>query len=164
MLKFPSTPRWYQLAAQVEAQSSDISAGPSGLSESVLRGQDDANVKDLRQIRKLEGYAMLLRKLRVARGLTIEKLAKKIDVEAAELILLESRSGFKASPRTMSALADFYQLSLKKLLQLTGVSKDLDQETENAVIRFAADSESFERLSDEEKKILNQLVKVLSDT
>lgn len=162
MLKFPTTPKWYKLAAQREDRAQDILAGPSSFSESAIKSQDDVNVKDIRQIRKLEGYSMLLRKLRVDKKLSVDALARKIDVEAAELILLESRAGYRANPRTMSALADFYDLSLKKLLQLGGFSKEVDQEAENAMINFAAESESFEKLSNEEKKLLNEIVKILA--
>lgn len=163
MFRFPNKPKWYQMAAKVESEFSDLSAGPSGLSNHFLKNETSIDVKDIRQVRKLEGYAILLRKLRVSRSLTIEKLAAKINVDPGELILLESRAGFKASLRTISLLAEFYEIPLKKLLQLSGAAKDLDEETEDAVIRFAADSESFERLSRDEKKSLNHLVKILSD-
>ncbi len=109
------------------------------------------------------GYSRFMHKLRIRAGLSIERLAKQLDVDPEQLLLIEQRIGYKAPPRTLTRLADFYELPLPGLLQLAGAIKEIDRKIEEDVVRFAAESDSFEKLSGEEKHLLNNLVKVIRD-
>lgn len=162
MIKFSATNKWYELAAESESGVPAISAGPSCVTISPSLASEVALKRDIREIRKLEGFSTLLKMLRLERKLTIEKLALKLDVDINELVLLERQVGYKATPRTLVALAEFYDIPKYVFLQLVGALKIQNDVIKEEMIRFAAESESFEKLSKEEKKLLNRIIEVIS--
>lgn len=163
MIKFKATNKWYELAAESEAGISHISAGPSDLSISGLLGNDVILKKNIREIRRLEGVSTLLKMLRLKNKLSVDDLASKLDLDVDEVVLLERQVGYKASPRTLVALAKFYDIPTQVFLQLIGASKVKNDVIEEEMIRFAAESEAFEKLTSEEKKLLNRVVKIISN-
>lgn len=172
MLKFHATSEWYRAMAKIEADH-DISAGFPLLDLEILKEgnvsqdisnrpahQDEENYKiECRQA----GYSRFMHMLRIDKRLSIEQLAEKLNVDHEQLFLIERKIGYKAPPRTLSLLATFYNLPLNGLLQLAGVVRDMDKKIEKDIVRFAAESDSFEKLSKEEKALLNNLVKVIRD-
>lgn len=173
MFKFNATSKWYQSAAKLEADH-DISSGlpcldlatpqkdrdiAQGVTDSAVRHDEQNYRSDFRQA----GYSRFMHKLRINAGLSIKQLAKKLDVAPEQLLLIEQRIGYKAPPRTLSHLAKFYELPFPGFLQLAGAIKEIDKKIEEDVVRFAAESDSFEKLSKEEKRLLNDLVKVIRD-
>jgi transcriptional regulator with XRE-family HTH domain len=160
MIKFAATNKWYELAAQSETNILDVSAGSSTLS--VTGAAEPIPVTNIKQIRKLEGFSTLLRMLRLNKGFSIEKLASKINVEIKELVLLERQAGYKANPRTLVALANFYNIPIKRFLQISGAIKATDAEMEDEVIRFAAESELLEKLTAQEKSLLSRTMGIIS--
>ena len=109
------------------------------------------------------GFSRFMHKLRINAGLSIAKLASKIDVEQEQLLFIEQKIGYKAPPRTLSNLAKYYNLPLQGLLQMSGVIRNVDKRLEESVVRFAAESDSFEKLTREEKKLLNSLIKIINE-
>lgn len=162
MIKFTATNKWYELAAESEAGVSHLSAGPSDLSISGLLGNDVVLKKDIREIRRLERFSILLKMLRLNSKLSVNDLASKLDLDVDEIIFLERQVGSRASPRTLVVLAKFYGIPAQVFLQLIGASKAKNDVIEEEMIRFAAESESFEKLTSREKKRLNRVVKVIS--
>lgn len=166
MIKFTASNKWYELAAKSETDILDISAGCSTLSTSQTSEREFSSFKeqDLPQLRRREGFSTLLRQLRLSKGLSVEALASKLDIDVQEIILLERQVGYKASPRSLVALADYYKIPTKIFLQIGGAIKNIDPDMEQEMIRYAAESESFEKLTSEEKKLLNRTVKIISQT
>jgi transcriptional regulator with XRE-family HTH domain len=167
MFKFQATDNWYKMAA-IEEADYEISAGPE-IFPFTTQKSDDGNsgggsAIDNQQIASLQvGFRIFMRKLRMSAGLTLPILAEKADIELEQLLLIEQQVGYKPYPRTLNQLAKFYDLPLSVLMQMVGSTKKIDRNIEENVVRFAAESESFEKLTNEEKKTLNQLVKVLRD-
>lgn len=103
----------------------------------------------------------LLQKLRRRKGLTIEKLAEKLDLDRGEVLAMERIPGYRPAPLTLYRLSQFYELPQKNLVALAGASHELPDELRVEASRFAAQSESFSNLTKEEKKILDGFIRVL---
>jgi len=159
MIKLSASKKWFLDAASKEESAENMSAGSSFLVSN--KSQDVVELKDLSEIRRNEGFSNLLRMLRLNAGLSYEKLAKKINANIEELILIERQAGYRASPRTLVSLANFYKIPTSKLLQIGGAVKNIDEKLNDEVIRFAAESESFDKLTKEEKKLLQKIVKAI---
>lgn len=160
MINFSATKKWYELAARSEADVVDISAGPSTLSISGVTVTEP--MKNIKQIRKLEGFSTLLKMLRLNKGLSFEKLSFQINVHIEELILLEKQVGYKSSATTLLALARFYSLPEKLFLQIGDTTHVSNSKLDEEVIRFAAESESVEKLSPQEKHLLDRTIEIIS--
>ena len=106
-------------------------------------------------------FQLLLEKLRKAKGLTFEALAKKTGLDRRELVEVERSAGYRPSPRTLHILADYYDLPQRKLASLAGAFQNVEAGFTESASRFAAQSESFARLSKGEKKALDQFVNAL---
>lgn len=167
MFKLRATDRWYKESALKEADF-EISAGPEIFPFSLPSNRGGGNVggatlEDPHAESMKVGFRIFMRKLRLSAGLSLPELAKKIDVDLDQLLLIEQKVGYKPYPRTLSQLAKFYDVPLQALMQMAGSTKKIDKQIEENVVRFAAESESFEKLTDDERKALNTLVKVLRD-
>lgn len=106
-------------------------------------------------------FQTLIQGLRKRHGLTVEQLAEKTDLEHDELLALERNPAFKPEPRTLCQLAEFYEVPEDRLLQLAGCVSDVPREFEQELSQFAAMSESFATLTEEEKSLVDQFVNVL---
>ncbi|MGZ3720718.1 MAG: hypothetical protein ACXVB8_20570 [Bdellovibrionota bacterium] len=167
MFKFRATDNWYKMAALQEADY-EISAGPEIFPFTRTSRNDGGDsgglATDDQQLASLQiSFRIFMRKIRLREGLSLPDLAKKADIELEQLLLIEQKVGYKPYPRTLSHLAKFYDLPLTVLMQMVGSTKKVDKKLEEDVVRFAAESESFESLTEEERRNLNQLVKVLRD-
>ena len=160
MIKFRASDQWYQRAASQEDTVCFVSGGEQFFRESNF--EDNIESMDLDQIRKKEGFATLLRMLRLNAGFTYEELSSKIRVDVRELILLEKKVGYSPNPRTLVALSKFYKIPTDKLLKIGGAYQKVDKNLDDQVIRFAAESESFDKLTKEEKKLMDNIIKFLA--
>ena len=107
-------------------------------------------------------FQLLVRNLRRSKGLTTEQLAKKCGVDASELAAIEQASGVRPSPRTLDQLARFYGIPTRQFAALAGAVTDVPEEIRESASRFAAHSESFARLSKDEKRVLDQFIRFLT--
>ena len=103
----------------------------------------------------------VLRKLRQFRGLTVGQLAKKLDLDPGEIIAMERNYGYRPSPLTLYKLSGFYGIPQVRLNALAGATKNVPPDLREQASRFAAQSESFSKLTREERKYLDEFVKVL---
>jgi transcriptional regulator with XRE-family HTH domain len=108
-------------------------------------------------------FQILLRGLRRKAGLTIVELARRIDVEEGDLLELERAERAQPAPRTLHKLATYYRIPPRRLAALAGALSDASSEIDEQASRFAACSESFSRLTKEEREALDQFVRVLRD-
>lgn len=160
MIKFKPSDKWYQDAVSKETQVNFVSGGKSFFSnddENYFKSDTQVNMAS---IRKSEAFSTLLRMLRLNMNLSFEELSEKVLVDVEELFLLERKLGHKANPRTLIRLSNFYKIDSKKFLQLGGVHK-IEESFEKEVARFAAKSESFDKLTREEKKLLQGIIRLL---
>ena len=91
----------------------------------------------------------------------MDKFAEKSGIDRGDVISMERHPGYKPSPLVIHKLSKFYNIPQGKLAVLAGAIKELPPEMEAEASRFAAQSESFSRLTEEERKTLDDFVKFL---
>lgn len=99
--------------------------------------------------------------MRRQRGWTMEKLAEEADLDTSELLLIEEH-GQTPFPRTVYKLAETFNVPQPGLMQLSGLAVANDTGFREEAVRFAARSESVEKLTPEENAALEAFVTVLS--
>ncbi|OBQ94272.1 hypothetical protein A9K66_27885 [Mesorhizobium sp. AA23] len=104
----------------------------------------------------------LVHQLRRKDGLSIAQLAAKIRVDAAELEKVEKDPSYIPGPRTVHQLAEFIGVSARAVEQLTAASSAQNDNLTEAAHRFAASSDDLSKLSQAERRDLNDFVKVLA--
>jgi transcriptional regulator with XRE-family HTH domain len=106
-------------------------------------------------------FRELIRKLRRQKGLTVDQLAQKLDVDRSEVIALERGTSYKPKPLLLHRVSKFFDLPEGRLAVLVGAVRDVPVEVREQASRFAAKSDSFKKLTDEEKQVLDEFVKAL---
>lgn len=95
-------------------------------------------------------------------GLTIEQLAAAAQLDASEILVIENGAYSTPEPRTVFQLAHTFKVSQKRLMQLAGLSAAKDAVVRQEAVRFAARSESVQKLTAEENAALETFVAILS--
>lgn len=108
-------------------------------------------------------FGRLINLWRRNKGFRIDELAQKARVDVTELIEIERNIHYTPEPRTVFQLAKTFGLPQDKMLQLSGNLTVRDSTLGQEAVRFAARSESVERLSKEEQRALEEFVKFLSE-
>ena len=108
-------------------------------------------------------FAKLIQLNRRKHRLSSERLAELADVELAELVAIECGEGQTPEPRTVHQLARVLGLPAQKLMQLSGLVVARDERLVQSAVRFAARSESIEKLTPTEQDALDEFVKILAE-
>jgi transcriptional regulator with XRE-family HTH domain len=106
-------------------------------------------------------FQEVLKGLRRERGLKVDQFSKKIDINREDVVSLERDASFSPSPLILHKLSKFYNISNRKIAYLSGAVTDIPDNIQEEASRFAAKSESFSNLTDEERKTLDEFVKFL---
>lgn len=106
-------------------------------------------------------FGLLVEYARRTLRLTVEDLARKADVDLADLVAIEQDGGAMPDSTTVCRLAETLNLPADKLMELVGLSESRDERLSVAVLRFAARSETNARLTKEEQEAFEEFVKVL---
>jgi transcriptional regulator with XRE-family HTH domain len=101
--------------------------------------------------------------MRRRRGFSMEQLAEAAELEASELLVIEDDVHYVPEPRTVFKLAQTFEVSQLRLMQLAGLSAANDVGFREEAVRFAARSESVQKLTREESSALEAFVAVLSE-
>jgi HTH-type transcriptional regulator, competence development regulator len=101
--------------------------------------------------------------MRRRRGFSMEQLADAADLEASELLVIEADVHYVPEPRTVFKLAQTFEVSQGRLMQLAGLAAANDAGFREQAVRFAARSESVEKLTPDESSALEAFVAVLSE-
>jgi transcriptional regulator with XRE-family HTH domain len=101
--------------------------------------------------------------MRRRRGFSMEQLAEAAELEASELLVIEDNVHYVPEPRTVFKLAQTFEVSQRRLMQLAGLSAANDIGFREEAVRFAARSESVQKLTPEESSALEAFVTVLSE-
>src|SRR5579871_205421 len=105
-------------------------------------------------------FSRFVRLARRNRGLTVETLAERADVEVAELVTIEESNQYKPDLRTVYQLANFFGVQRANLLQIAGLTAPKDSHLVQEAVRFAARSEPVAALTPEERAALEAFVSV----
>ncbi len=106
-------------------------------------------------------FPELMSKLRRKRGLKVSELAKKSDIDESEIHSMEHDISYDPDPLTLYKLSKFYKIPQRQLGMLAGVIKEVPEGIREEASRFAAKSDSFSKLTNEEKRALDKFVRFL---
>lgn len=106
-------------------------------------------------------FREIIRALRKRKGLTVAELADQLDTDREELAALERQEGYQPGPLLLHKLSRFYGIPQRKLAELAGVVSGVEPALREQASRFAAQSESFAKLTPEERRTLDEFVKFL---
>ena len=104
---------------------------------------------------------LLIKAMRKKSNLSTEQLAQKLEVNADSIVQLEQNSSYRPEPRMLHELSKVFKIPIQKLNILAGATKEIPQDLKNRASQFAAQSDSFAKLTNEEKKLLDTFVKFL---
>lgn len=124
----------------------------------VLITEDDAAAEETRFV-----FREVVRNLRRREQLSIEALAKALDLESDEIAAMERHDHYRPSPLVLHKLSRFYKVSQVRLAALAGAVSEIPEDLREQASRFAAQSQSFAKLTKEEKRMLDDFVKVLRE-
>ena len=122
----------------------------------VLVTAEDGEVERLRDV-----FREVVRNLRRERGLTVDHLAAKLEMDREEVVAMERNVGYRPPPETLYRLSKFYGIPLRRLAALAGAIGEVPDEMKEQASRFAAQSESFAKLTREERRLLDRFVNFL---
>ncbi|HEY6242587.1 MAG TPA: helix-turn-helix transcriptional regulator [Pyrinomonadaceae bacterium] len=108
-------------------------------------------------------FGRLINLWRRKKKLRMDELAEKADIDMGELVAIEHDIHYTPEPRTVYQLAKMVGLSVESMLQLSGNSVVRDSMLGHEAVRFAARSESVEKLSKDEQRALEEFVKFLNE-
>ncbi|NQT18161.1 MAG: XRE family transcriptional regulator [Planctomycetes bacterium] len=106
-------------------------------------------------------FQVAVRNLRKAEGLTAAELAKRTGVDQDEIMAMERSTGYRPTPLALHKLSRFYDIPERRLAALAGAFREPPSDIVESASRFAAQSESFAKLTKQEKKVLDEFVKLL---
>jgi transcriptional regulator with XRE-family HTH domain len=106
-------------------------------------------------------FHKVVQDLRRDRKMTVDELAKKTSIPRDELVAMERNPCYRPSPLTLHRLSTFYGIPQRRLAELAGAVRRIPDNLQEEASRFAAKSESFAKLSREEKKVLDAFVRFL---
>ena len=101
--------------------------------------------------------------MRRRRGFSMEQLAQAADLDPSELLVIEDDVHYVPEPRTVFKLAETFDVSQRRLMQLAGLAAANDAGFRQEAVRFAARSEAIQKLTPEESSALEAFVAVLSE-
>jgi hypothetical protein len=93
----------------------------------------------------------------------MDALADRAQIDLTELIEIERNLHYTPEPRTVYQLAKTLELPSERMLELSGNLVVRDSSLGEEAVRFAARSESVEKLSKDEQRALEEFVKFLSE-
>jgi transcriptional regulator with XRE-family HTH domain len=108
-------------------------------------------------------FGILINLWRRKKGLRVDALAEKANIDVAELIEIEKNLNYVPEPRTVYQLAKTLDLPSERMLELSGNLIVRDSSLGQEAVRFAARAESVEKLSKDEQRALEEFVKFLSE-
>lgn len=101
--------------------------------------------------------------MRRRRGYSVEQLARAADLDLSELLVIEDDLRYVPEPRTVFRLAQTFDVPQQRLMQVAGLAAANDDGLREEAVRFAARSESVQKLTREEAQALEAFVAVLSE-
>jgi transcriptional regulator with XRE-family HTH domain len=163
-MKMNLSKEWLRQRAALD-DNADVSAGTLDLNR--LPASRPPNVVSMQASTEAESpnpaFGRLINLWRRKKGLRIDALAEKARIDIAELIEIERNLNYVPEPRTVYQLAKTLDLPSERMLELSGNLIVRDSSLGQEAVRFAARSESVEKLSKDEQRALEEFVKFLSE-
>lgn len=153
------TKEWWLARAAREGDAA-VSAGLLAI-DPVVGDQPEAGHIGQHEENRI-AFGKFVNLMRRRQGFSIEKLADEADLDASEVLVIEDDVHYLPEPRTVYKLAQVFHVPQRKLMELAGLTAANDDELRREAVRFAARSESMERLTDAESAALEAFVAALS--
>lgn len=109
-------------------------------------------------------FGRLINLSRRKRGWTIQVLASAARIDTTEAFRIERDPSYVPGPRTVYQLSTALGLPRERMLQLSGNMQMRDQDLGEQATKFAARSESVEKLTRQEHQALEEFVKYLIES
>lgn len=109
-------------------------------------------------------FGRLVNLCRRKKGWTIEDLATFARIDVTEAIRIEHEINYVPGPRTVYQLSTALGLPRERMLELSGNMFVRDRGLGEQAVRFAARSESVEKLNRQEHLALEEFVKYLNES
>jgi transcriptional regulator with XRE-family HTH domain len=106
-------------------------------------------------------FHLVLWNLRRDKRLTIDELSHRTEVDRDELLALERDPQSRPTPLTLHKLSEFYGVSPRRMAALAGAVREIPEDVRDRATRYAARSETFAKLTREEKKALDEFMAFL---
>jgi len=164
-MKINLSKEWLTKRAERD-ENADVSAGmldlnrlqaepPTARVESIHAWVETENLRP--------AFGRLINLWRRKKGLRMDVLADRAQIDLTELIEIERDLHYTPEPRTVYQLAKTLGLPSERMLELSGNLVVRDSSLGQEAVRFAARSESVEKLSKDEQRALEEFVKFLSE-
>ena len=112
----------------------------------------------------IPAFGRLVNLCRRKHGWTIEDLAATARIDLKEALRIEHETNYAPGPRTVYQLSTALGLPRERMLQLSGNTFVRDLGLGEQALRFAARSESVEKLNRQEHLALEEFVKYLNES
>ncbi len=106
-------------------------------------------------------FREVVRSLRKKKNLSVDELAHELGIDREEIVAMERQDHYQPKPLILYKLSQFYGIPQRQLAALAGAVSDVPPTLREQASRFAAQSESFAKLSPEERRTLDEFVKFL---
>lgn len=106
-------------------------------------------------------FREIMRGLRKRKGLTLDELADRIGTDREELAAMERSEDYQPSPHLLDELSRFYSLPRRKLAELAGAVSGVEPGLREQASRFAAQLDSFSKLTAAERRTVDEFVSFL---
>lgn len=160
-MRLEQSKEWWLALARREGDSA-LGAGPGKLSLD-LPGEHLSPVQADAPEETRIAFGKFINLMRRRRGYTMERLAEVAGLDPSELLIIEDHRYGSLEPRTIFQLAQTFEVSQSRLMQLAGLAVANDAGLRQEAVRFAARSESVQKLTPEETSALEAFVAVLSE-
>lgn len=124
--------------------------------------QQALSASDAARASSQRGFQLFVAFLRRRERLTEEELASKANVSPCDVRRIEFDPSFEPSPRTLTRLETFFDLPSRSLAIMAGAVRVHDREFQQERERFAAMAPGRDKLSSDERELLNHIVEVLA--
>jgi HTH-type transcriptional regulator, competence development regulator len=159
-MKLERSKQWWLERAKREGESS-VSAGLLAIDpvhDEEARAPAQPELEDVRI-----AFGRFVNLMRRRQGLSVEALAQAANLDIRELVVIEDDVRYIPEPRTVYQLALTFKVPQQRFMQLAGLARVKDASLHNEAVRFAARSESIQKLTKEERGALEAFIAVLSD-
>lgn len=158
-MKLAITREWFERRAKLEG---DLEVAAGALARDPTPEQSDLETDVVETADPMRmAFGSLVESMRRRRGLSVEKLAERINLDVGDVMRIERDAHFRPEPRAVFRLAETFDLPHKALQQLSGNTVARPGLQEHA-LRFAARSgESPQKLSREEQRALEEFIAYL---
>ncbi len=151
-----------EIAKEAGLEAQQLAHTSRQLVEHAIKQSKQASVNEM-LLPLHKGLNLLLIMLRRRDGLDEDELARKANIDSQEIRRIEYDPEYLPSPRTIYKLEQAFSLPAGVLAKLSGAVKHRSPDLEERVLEFAANAKSIGRLTREEKQLLNQFVRFLTE-